>query len=417
MYTTLTKLDKYNNLITSNTYDDILQNINKININKIDIEEFAKYCKTTKTSALCKAILKNNYNLTRRLLELKYPINDTIKLENTVTCMCLPKRLKYCNETPLNLTIINNQLDILLLLLQNGAEFKTKDTYMYFQCAIINNNYDMIKLFIDYKLDINVKQPTNHKLIYYKDESYNNMLANYCTDINMLKFLLDNNYDVNKSDIFNYGDTILMNYCSYTRCKNRLNNIKLILQYKPDLRLTNIDNMSAISYAIQNIEHKKTKIKVVKLLLNAGHPINTKDMILHDKNDDHNLIYVNKKGNLSILKLLIKNNYIFNNSTIYNLHDNITRYDNYPRLYSYLKDDEKNYIIKSSKKILSYLYKNFNKIIFEDNIKECFEDTEYTNNSKNYFFFKLYINNTYLLKLNNIHYYDNNIVKYFCLYL
>jgi hypothetical protein len=172
----------------------------------------------------------------------------------------------------------------------------------------------------------------------------------------MLKLLLDNNYDVNKFDIYNFADTILMNYCSYTRCKNRLNNIKLILQYNPDLRLTNIDNMSAIRYAIQNIEHTKTKIKVVKLLLKAGHPINEKDMILLLLEYDHNLIYVNKKGNLTILKLLIKNNYIFNNRNIYNLHDNITRYDHGYSL------KEQNNIIKLSKKILSYLYKNLNHI-------------------------------------------------------
>ena len=117
-------------------------------------------------------------------------------------------------------------------------------------------------------------------------------------DIESIKNYIESGYDLNTQDNIGHYTALI-----YAAKNNKIKITKLLLNAGADLNLKDFDGHTALTRAAQN-----NNIGIVKLLLNSGVDFNEKD-----NNGNTALIWAISNNNIEIVKLLLNAGIDFNN--------------------------------------------------------------------------------------------------------
>ena len=183
-------------------------------------------------------------------------------------------------------------IDYVRLFVEKGADLneKRRDTPIVFD-AFETKDRELIKLFIDSKVDINTANKYGESMLYaaVDEDKY---------DIEMIKYLIDLGADVNfvrKSK----GITVLMNAVKdYSTVKEDV--VELLLSRGANPNAVDGRNRTALIFAIS--EPKEPSLRVIEKLLKAGADVNLKD-----QDGATSLSYAIGRNNIELIKLLQAN--------------------------------------------------------------------------------------------------------------
>jgi len=255
--------------------------INAIINNDIEtVKSFIK-SKNININILNYAIKENNIEIVLLLLENGADVNA--KNNNGETC------LYYATK--------ENNIEIVQLLLENGADINAINNYgktplIY---SIWSNNKDIVELLIQKGADVNAKNNYGDTPLYYAIKENNK---------DIVELLIQKGADVNA--INNYGDTPLY----YAIKKNKIEIVQFFLENGADVNAKNNYGDTPLIYAITNAI-EENKIEIVTLLLENGADVNAKNN--YGKTP---LTIAEEKKNEDIIKLL-KDKQTSTNNPIY----------------------------------------------------------------------------------------------------
>ncbi|GHU77759.1 hypothetical protein FACS189462_0470 [Spirochaetia bacterium] len=217
---------------------------------------------------LIRAINKSNYKKTEKLIRKGYTINEV-------------GGSLYVTTTPLIQAVYTKNIDMIKLLVENGADVNLiAEMSTPLQSAIWTENYDNIKYLLDHGADVHFTKerftlPLNYAVIYtiQKDNELNEinkdiiqLLLSYGADINGLDYSgdsslfvsFDRHHELN-TDIPDYliqiGANINLqdkqgNSILHKAIYNRNNySIKYILENGGDIEIKNNNNQTPLEYA------------------------------------------------------------------------------------------------------------------------------------------------------------------------
>jgi len=293
------KIENFKYLLSLNA------NINRINNDKESILHYA--------------VAKNNLELVKIFCERKCNINTTNINGKT------PLMFAVCSKR----IAISDRLNIIKILIESGADMEIKD-YEYqntpLMCSI--DEPEIANYLLDLKANVHTSNIIGdtpllfaalfgdlqiferiHKMGFDLNEQnlQGNRAINFAVGnnhINILKYLLDNNANVN---VFDNQKESLLNICVlydrydmlkmilekdsssvntysinnrytpllYATLNNRLNFVKLLLEYGADPNLTSALNYSPLYFAVSPIiPYGQTNFEMVELLIKKGADIN-----------------------------------------------------------------------------------------------------------------------------------------------
>jgi hypothetical protein len=187
-----------------------------------------------KVEQFIKILDKNDFNLIKKKINKLKDINETFKFKNEIV---------RCDEMTLLIysIIINNDIDIIKLLIENGADIlqrdeRKNDAIIY--AALYSNNANIIKLLVDYGADINSKNIISATPIIVALENSN---------IEILKEIIKLNANINHQN--NGGWTALM---SVALSNKSIELAKILIDNGADISLKNKINKTALDIAKEN---------------------------------------------------------------------------------------------------------------------------------------------------------------------
>ncbi|KKP27968.1 MAG: hypothetical protein UR12_C0026G0024 [candidate division TM6 bacterium GW2011_GWF2_30_66] len=173
-------------------------------------------------------------------------------------------KVNYNNETPLFWACLINNPAMIRILIANGAKksintasSKTGNTPL--SLTLYNDNLKMMKFLLDNGADIN-QSILMHSTTVLKIACDN-------TNFNAVKFLVENGADINKADI--YGQTPLF----IASAEKSINIVKYLLDNSANIDIANIKGETPFSFACDD-----NNIELMELLLLNGANINTSDI-------------------------------------------------------------------------------------------------------------------------------------------
>lgn len=199
----------------------------------------------------------------------------------------------------------------------------------YVMAAARNQHYEIIKLLLEYGLDIDTQEKQPKSSILYKTALIE---AVEQKDIPLIKFLLENGADPEHKSSANIsaleiartsGDIeivklflenvtdkndLLFKVLSQRSDKNRAEMVNILLKYGVDPNIKNTHSIyqaTPLIAAVVNIEiEKDTQLKIVKLLIDNGADVNARNR--HDRTAIF-FVAAYSNGNYGVAKLLLDN--------------------------------------------------------------------------------------------------------------
>lgn len=220
--------------------------------------------------------------------------------------------------TPLHLSIMSENIEMVELLIRKGADINITDKRAQtpIELAVSLSNLDIVKLLLKNKAKIDIKNSEGDPFIftvisYFKDaeilgmfmknvninslNKQNHNLLQYelslpNSNINTIKFLIDNGCDINYAD--SDGNTSL-----HFAMEHNIETVKLLVKNGANVNAINNEGEMPLYEAV-----KLETIETVKFLLKNGANPN-----IRNKNNNLPLFVAIEKGNLKIIKYLVKN--------------------------------------------------------------------------------------------------------------
>lgn len=205
---------------------------------------------------------KLDKNLKKELIKLKNDSNLSSLVNKILKSKNINEKIEYGN-TAIIIAIENNHIELVKLLIQCGVDICIQNFYertaLYF--AIKYNNLEIAKLLID----------TNREIIKYDNIYYLYETAIDNENIDMIKFLLENN--VYENDNKNcLREVIRCSIFSSKITKKGLEILKIILDQNIDLNSEDYSGSTIFTISIE----ENVDIDVIKLLLEYGANLNYK---------------------------------------------------------------------------------------------------------------------------------------------
>lgn len=221
------------------------------------------------------------------------------------------KIIKLMIEKVIDINVFDNEQNNILLTACNNSKNDSKYEiikyllYLKFDLNYFNIykenalilicNYDnpkIIKLFLKYDLNINIKSGTQ-----------TTPLIKACRNLNnkSIEILIKNGADVNLEDM--YGYTPLMGYCSNIKKYSNIEMIDLLLKHTDDIN-SEICETNALFIICEHLDNPRAK-KYAKRMIEMGADVNS-------MNDDGDSVlakccnYSNPKFNIELIKLLLE---------------------------------------------------------------------------------------------------------------
>ena len=180
-------------------------------------------------------------------------------------------------ETPLDLAIKNNDMDMVKFLVELGVDVNNQHHNFGMRHQIMNSNITWIKFFIDLGAKLDNLLPTavssNNKdvvelLLENGAVMEKNLILHHVTSKEMAEFLISLGADVNSKD--NDGDTPL--HWSASSSNKPLDLIKFLIDSGADVNAKDNGGWSPLYYAVRT-----HNIAIAKLLIEAGADLEAKD--------------------------------------------------------------------------------------------------------------------------------------------
>lgn len=235
------------------------------------MEEIFKAIKTKNNKLLDKLIKSNNINQRNEKFGFGY-MTTAIDAKNTGAAKILfengfDANTIYKNKPDFYFTIMDNSYEIAKLFIEYGFDIKQLGSSALDFC-IMNQNDKIMQLLLDNGAIFNFK----------------NMGKFYsCISIKILEILLNNGFDINmQNDI---GDTLLIN----ASMNNNLKMVKYLISKEADLNIQNKSKSTALHFA---------NYSIAKALLEAG-----ADSSIRDVEGKTLLDYAIEENNTKIVKL------------------------------------------------------------------------------------------------------------------
>jgi len=204
---------------------------------------------------------------------------DIRKAENLI------KKFKTIDIFFLNCAILHNNFEIVKLLIEHGVDLNNKINDMYpIMHACFHKNYKITQLLLENGADVNIK---NDK------DNYPIMYACFANSFELVKLLIDNNASIYVKNCFDKTPLSII-------CKNNnLNILKLFFDTEFDLE----NNIYKKYKYLKLWKHLHDKIDIFNLLIQENIFVD----ICYIQFEFSLLIYICKSNNFKILKLIIDN--------------------------------------------------------------------------------------------------------------
>ena len=236
--------------IKTNNIKKVKSLIKRSNVNKLNED---------KETIINYAIIKGNIKIVKHLIKLKAKLNIkskvnyafTIKNSKIINSIKITQDIGANGDTPLLLAIKTQNLELVKLLVKNGADVNFEKPNTPLKIAIKENNIDIVKFLL--------KKGAKLDLVY---DSW----------VTPLFLAIDNN----NIDIFN-----------------------LLIQNGEKINKKNLKRTSPLGYALLSIEKNKLsneRLKMIKYLISKKAKIN-----------DRALYYATNSGSLKLVNLVISN--------------------------------------------------------------------------------------------------------------
>ncbi|ORY37859.1 ankyrin, partial [Neocallimastix californiae] len=300
--------------------------IHSVNENIKCLKELTKNKKEYKDELLVdfEFRIKNKFNILKLLLEYGIDINAEDEESKTLLLYAIEYEnefiVNYLLENHASIHSVNENIKCLRKLTKKKNENK-KELLLTFEFRI-KNKFNILKLLLEYGIDINAEDEEGKTLLLYAVEDENEFIVNYLLENHASIHSVNENIKCLKEFTINKKGNKKESLESFEfRVKNKFNIIKLLLKYGLDINAKDEEGKTLLLYAINEVNEslfyyllknnaslESLQKNNIKVLLNLIFSINENE----NENTLNKLIkYTNKEKEeekcFEILKLIIQN--------------------------------------------------------------------------------------------------------------
>ena len=217
------------------------------------------YRRISEPSKLCKFDRWVNFIFMRYVLREKYVIYSPIQFNHLHECVLKTQKYQF----------LNDYIDEYLNTYPNEINVKNSNgntaLFLASEYSGIKSTNNTIKILLKHGADVNIQNNYGETALMYA----NSFLAAG----EAFSILLENGADINMQN--ENGNTVLMQFPHFS-----IENVEILLKYKPDYKLRNNQGFNIIDIAFRNINARNGK-KIINMLLPNRKEFN-KNVIAHD---------------------------------------------------------------------------------------------------------------------------------------